>query len=131
MPPTGSTASPAGDGPTTNEKLAAAFRKFEERYARLQAGEDEPDETAQAMKETFRNFENKLAELKRRRQTEGAASLSGALADAFTRFEKNYTALEEERDRGAKTKTAFAPRQSTEDMSSSNPVRRVGSARQF
>ena len=38
--------------------------------------------------------------------------------------------LEEERDRGAKTKTAFAPRQSTEDMSS-NPVRRVGSARQF
>lgn len=98
----------AGDGPTTNEKLAAAFRKFEERYARLQAGEDEPDETAQAMKETFRNFENKLAELKRRRQTEGAASLSGALADAFTRFEKNYTALEEERDRRRAEEEEFA-----------------------
>jgi RNA recognition motif-containing protein len=98
----------AGDGPTTNEKLAAAFRKFEERYARLQAGEDEPDETAQAMKETFRNFENKLAELKLRRQTEGAASLSGALADAFTTFEKNYTALEEERDRRRAEEEEFA-----------------------
>ena len=84
----------------SKDALKAAFKKFEQRFAALKAGEA-PDEE-DALNEAFSTFEAKFADLKSSQQQPEARH--DALAEAFATFEAKYAELEQERQEAAMLK---------------------------